>query len=417
VGDPEYAAQFWNAEPAFDRSPRNGLRCVKYFSEPSRRLTRRITHSAPAYAELTPMSDTEFRIATRVFDYDATSLHASVTEVESNDRWTQQLVTFDAAYGGEQMQARLFVPTKGTPPFQTVVFYPGDYAYYPNKFERHPFSLEVTNGIVDSGRMLVWPIYKGTFERKERPRPNRSSNAWRNMFVQQVQDLRRTIDYLEERADVAVDRIAYLGISNGGSFGPVFLAVERRIDVGILNHGGLHFKGVAPEIDPFNYASRVLQPILMVNGRYDSLFLPGACQIPLYKLLPSEDKTYQIVNSGHVVPADIQRREILMWLDHRFGSPRDSDLRMQDPEIRRQVALARSIHSIGSVLMDVGDMRGARDSLHAADELFESLMASNPDNIRQYETEITFVRAKRAAVERSLSLDTDEARSSQNVME
>ena len=34
-------------------------------------------------------------------------------------------ITYAAAYGNERASAYLFLPTKGKPPFQTVVFFPG----------------------------------------------------------------------------------------------------------------------------------------------------------------------------------------------------------------------------------------------------------------------------------------------------
>jgi eukaryotic-like serine/threonine-protein kinase len=39
-------------------------------------------------------------------------------------------VSFDAAYGKERVTAYLFLPKNSSPPFQTIVYFPGSYAIY-----------------------------------------------------------------------------------------------------------------------------------------------------------------------------------------------------------------------------------------------------------------------------------------------
>ena len=53
-----------------------------------------------------------------------------------------------------------------------------------------------------------------------------------------MKDLRRTIDYLESRNDIDHDKLAYYGYSWGARVGSVAGAVEDRLKLLILEHGG-----------------------------------------------------------------------------------------------------------------------------------------------------------------------------------
>ena len=97
--------------------------------------------------------------------------------------------------------------------------------------------------------------------------------------------LGRSIDYLESRADIDTEKLAYFGRSMGGVLGPILLAVEPRLKVGVLYNGGLLFYRQRPEADAFHYVPRVSVPVLMLNGRYDHFFPPETAQIPMYRLL------------------------------------------------------------------------------------------------------------------------------------
>ena len=52
--------------------------------------------------------------------------------------------------------------------------------------------------------------------------PDRTTAAGRETLIQQSKDLGRSIDYLETRADIDRNRIAYLGESMGAALGREF---------------------------------------------------------------------------------------------------------------------------------------------------------------------------------------------------
>ena len=54
------------------------------------------------------------------------------------------------------------------------------------------------------------------------------------MQVQWVKDFRRSVDYLETRPDLDMERLGYYGLSMGAFFAPIPLALEPRIKAAVL---------------------------------------------------------------------------------------------------------------------------------------------------------------------------------------
>jgi hypothetical protein len=73
-------------------------------------------------------------------------------------------VTFDAAYGNERTGACLFLPKKVSPPYQTIVFFPGAGALWEKSSDNLGETLQfrlLLEFIVKDGRAVVYPLYKG----------------------------------------------------------------------------------------------------------------------------------------------------------------------------------------------------------------------------------------------------------------
>ncbi len=88
------------------------------------------------FSQEKPVSDQVFKAFKSLYSYDKTPLHAVIESTEQTDDWTQQKITFDAAYGKERMIAYLFLPKKGQPPFQTVLYFPGGDAIETRSLQR-----------------------------------------------------------------------------------------------------------------------------------------------------------------------------------------------------------------------------------------------------------------------------------------
>jgi hypothetical protein len=70
----------------------------------------------------------------------------------------------------------------------------------------------------------MFPIYKSTFERGDGLNnvwPN-STSSYRDHVIAWSKDLGRSIDYLDSRADIDHNRLAYEGYNWGASMGSIF---------------------------------------------------------------------------------------------------------------------------------------------------------------------------------------------------
>src|SRR5262249_24327168 len=148
-------------------------------------------------------------------------------------------------------------------------FFPGSNALLLRKFSMYPTS--ALDAILRSGRAVIYPVYKSTYERGDGMETDvaNTSNTWRDHVIMWVKDASRAIDYVESRPELDHEKIASYGYSGGAEMGAIVPAVEPRIKVCVLALGGLDFQHPLPEVDVINFISRVKQPVLMLNGRYD----------------------------------------------------------------------------------------------------------------------------------------------------
>lgn len=148
-------------------------------------------------------------------------------------RW--QKVTFTAAYAGPRMAAYLLVPRNVSAPVEPVIYWGAANALQERQLNpRAPFLETFAGFIPRSGRVLVIPLLMGTYERDDstfsivRSTPD-TTTYYRDLMVQWVKDVRRTIDFLETRKDIRSDRIGLSGASWGAMNAPMAVAVEPRI--------------------------------------------------------------------------------------------------------------------------------------------------------------------------------------------
>ncbi len=318
-GEPTYMFIDQDAQSPWDRRPNYGFRCVKLSAPPSASALAKIEPATRDFSKEKPVSDEVFRAYKGLYAYDKGDLNARVEETETTDDWTREKVSFNAAYGGERVVAYLYLPKNASPPYQTVVYFPGSGAIHTDKFSLSVYA----DFIPKSGRALMAPIYKSTFERRDDlksdyPEP---TALWRDHNIYWSKDVGRSLDYLETRKDVDRAKFAYLGLSWGSAVAPIMLAVENRFRVAVLESGGLEFQRALPEADQFNFMSRVKVPLLMLNGRYDHFFPVESSQDPFFRYLgtPEKDKKHVVYETGHAVPRKDFIRETLDWLDRYLG--------------------------------------------------------------------------------------------------
>ena len=177
-----------------------------------------------------------------------------------------------------------------------------------------------------SGYAVLFPVYKGTFERGTEARlsalPRDETNSYREHVIQWSKDLGRSLDYLETRSDITMDRLGYFGISWGAAIAPIMIAVEPRIKAAVLVVGGLEFLPTQPEVDPLNFLTRVTAPTRMVNLSADYFYPLETSVKPFYKLLGGAPKDMIVMEgAGHFTPKKRIYSETLDWFD-RFPAPK-----------------------------------------------------------------------------------------------
>jgi len=241
--------------------------------------------------------------------------------VENTADWTKEKITIDAGYGNERLPVFLFLPKNVHPPFQTVLFFPSARVDY-GASSQNLGDLQFVDYIIQSGRALLYPIYKGTYERVgNRLAPGAHGDLDR--MIKDSKEVRRSLDYLETRADIDKSKIAYLGVSQGTADGVIFTALEPRLKTIVFLDGGFFLNENLPPRDQVNFAPRIKKPVLMVNGRYDFTFSLDRAQNPLFRMLgtPEADKRHVVFDTPHDVSQEKAglSREVLAWLDRYLG--------------------------------------------------------------------------------------------------
>jgi formylglycine-generating enzyme required for sulfatase activity/dienelactone hydrolase len=325
--DPQYAFNDSFRQAALDRSDSNGFRCIKELADDSSSsaLRQPISMAFRDYSKEKPVNDATFAGFARQFIYDKTALGAKVEQTIENEAWQAEVVSLDAGYNNERLILYIFLPKHHTGSLQPVVFFPGS-----NGIHESTFDPTFVNGrldfIVKSGRALIFPIYKGTYERQDDLKSDLQDMTvrYKDHVTMWVKEYSRTLDYLETRKDMRADKIAYLGWSWGGFMGGIVPAVEKRIKVVVLNVGGITMENALPEVDAINYLPRITQPVLMLNGSYDMFFPVETSQKPMFRMLgtPQNQKKMLVYPSGHLVPPTEFIKETLAWFDTFLGPTR-----------------------------------------------------------------------------------------------
>jgi dienelactone hydrolase len=238
---------------------------------------------------------------------------------------------------GDVLPVLLLKPRGVEPPYQTVVWFGGRNSIaLRDNTTLYRFDLRITNFLRESGRMLVVPIWTGTFERNDGSSLRRftSDPAQRSeMTSTWARDLRLIMDHLDVRNDVQHGNIGLVGLSMGAAIAPILARGDERFATILLWSGG--FTSFAARtrtrtevIRESSVVRNTTLPVLMLNGRHDIVF-PLELQQAYYRMLgtPAEHKRHVVYDAGHLSwPQGEFVRENLDWLDQYLG-PVDNDPR------------------------------------------------------------------------------------------
>jgi eukaryotic-like serine/threonine-protein kinase len=325
--EPVYMFTDADAQAPFTRDPNHGFRCIRLDrpEDLSPALTAGIVKPARDWRNVKPVSSQVFEAWRSLYSFDHGDLKEQVESVDdTSPEWRRERVSYAAAYGGERIPAYLFLPKNATPPYQVMIGFSGSNVFFERSlaattdFDRFTF-------IMRSGRAFLYPVYKSTFERADGVKddtPNMTAD-FRDHMIMWSKDVGRSVDYLESRSDIAKGRIGYIGLSSGAALAPVFLAIERRMKLGVIFMGGLNLQPSLPEADTVNFAPRVTAPVLMLSGRFDNYYPTVSSQEPLFKLLgtPAEHKRRVEYEAAHNIPRNEMIKEVVGWMEKYWGTP------------------------------------------------------------------------------------------------
>lgn len=339
-----YQYKFAEQLSGFDRPVDVGLRCMKRTGTQSQgdvAFAPVAERPARDTTAIRPVSDAEYAIYERFFERSRAPLDVRIESTDATPpHWTRLKVSYATGYGGERMNAYLYLPKNATPPYQGVIFMHGANVF--NIKQTYDEIAETPTGgwifpemLVRGGRAMLQPVWKGSFER---------SGGWgwtranfREHMPRWVSELRQSVRFLRTRPEVDAERIGYFGASLGAMWGPNLLAMEPQIKAAVLLAGGLEGPMpdgdmLPPEIDAATYAPRTRASVLMLNGRSDIRFPYETSQVPMFQLLgsPPGKKKHKTYPGGHSTLGwfDDMVKDTHDWFDEQFGVVR--------PAVRRQ---------------------------------------------------------------------------------
>lgn len=312
-----------------ERSPHIGLRLMQTFGPVADELLTPITPSLDeGLAKRQPMSDDAFAAMRFQFTVGArTPTDVRVVRFAESDAWTAEEVSLTYA-GDEVLSVYIVLPRGARGALQPVLFGapgPGGPAR-PNRDVLE--NLRTADVIVAGGRALVMPIWMDFYQRVQPPTtdPQVYADQYRREAVQFYQDGVRTIDYLATRDDMNVRAVGYMGVSWGSiAIAPPILVMEGRIRAAVLASAGVWLwptPVATPSMEILNYAPRIHIPILMINGRYDSVLPYELSQVRLFDLLgtPVDDKRHVLFDVSHFTfPHSQFAKEVNDWFDRYLG--------------------------------------------------------------------------------------------------
>lgn len=325
--DPAYMASLPAAASPWSRLPAQGLRLASYpDGEMDPTLLAPVDISFVDYESLEPASEDVIDLLIRRPDAASEPVVASDRGVELPNGLHASRVEVKSSVSGPPLPLFVLAPENAKPPYRTIVWFGGINALV-NRDNQTLYDADMSfaKPLLQSGSMVVMPLWTGTFERNDGTTFGRFMGDpadQQELMRAWIRDLRLTVDYLATRDDVAADRIAFVGLSLGAAVGNWLVPSEERFRTAIFWSGG--FTGTSLDSGAAlaaGLASRIEIPVLMLNGRHDFIF-PFELQQSFFRLLgtPAEHKRHVVYDGGHFGwPLGEFARENLDWLDRYLG--------------------------------------------------------------------------------------------------
>jgi pimeloyl-ACP methyl ester carboxylesterase len=221
-----------------------------------------------------------------------------------------------------RFEAYVFIPKGYKPPYQSMVYMSGDYAFRRGARMEPSIPWEVKDVFspyLHSGRAIIWPVWHGSYERYDgwREAPNELRGV---IFFERLQrwvtDTAAIVDYLDASEDFN-DRVAWLGLSFGGAFPNSTHFFTPPFRTAILLSG----KPLMRSPMSVSFWRRFSLPVLLLKGRFDLLSPVVRAERWIDTIgTPADDKRLVIYDANHwPMPRNQMIREVIDWLDHYLG--------------------------------------------------------------------------------------------------
>ena len=322
--DEPYYYNDYFGQSSMDRSIGNGIRLVKNLKseyKSNENANDQYYVKVRDFLNEENVSDDVFEIFKSQFDYPKKDLNLVHENLDYGfSSLAVEKFTIDAAYDDEKLPGYVFYDKNFEKPYKPIIYFPGSGSINTDSFESGIENrMKQYSYLLTEGYAIIHPIYKSTFERRDNIRSDYpdESDEYKKAVISWGKDYKRSIDYIESREDMDIDKLSYYGVSWGGSIANILLAIDNRVKNSVLLVAGLEFQTCKKEVDKFYYTPRINIPVLMLNGKFDHFFPLETSQIPMFKLLGTKenDKKHFVYETGHYVPREILIKEHLEWLD------------------------------------------------------------------------------------------------------
>ncbi|MCZ6918472.1 MAG: SUMF1/EgtB/PvdO family nonheme iron enzyme [Gemmatimonadetes bacterium] len=319
--DPAYLYTEYGSQLATLASAALGFRCATTAEENDSDQGAQpieMDERTPVY---TPVDRPTFESLLAHYRYDPQPANPRLDNTTETDGWVRERIWIDGVEG-DSVLLYFYVPQRGVPPYQTIVHVPGSGVFCCETLRE---ATEWAIGpLIQAGRAVIAPVLKGMVERGWGPdytRPETQSVRFRDEMVRHATELRLGIDYLEERDDVDMDRLAYLSVSWGGGSRLGFAVVDDRYKAVVFIGGGIdeRVKPVLPEADNVNFAPYIDVPTLLLNGGNDEEHPWISRALPLWNLLREPKELVLVEGGGHVPSVEDRIPPINDFLDRTLG--------------------------------------------------------------------------------------------------
>jgi pimeloyl-ACP methyl ester carboxylesterase len=318
--DEPYYAVWLNKDDPLTRSPDHGFRCV-VSTQLDEYQAGRVSRTDRSYEGEFPVSDEAY--ATMI---ESIIPHAAPTNLELMSQSElgdsrHILYEIDGGYG-ERFPVSVIRPSSDQNGGALVVF-PGMGAFFGGEAQDDVAGIYQRLSFVAEqlGYAFIMPRFTGMYERADGgPFPRSDFRAvWTTRAQRWTQELTQAIELAKELPELVPERIGFLGISYGAIFTTSAIALHPQLKTIVLLSGNMQSTTMIPINDSINYYPRITAPVLMMNGRFDSIVSPNQeiLQLRLDLLgTPEEHKRQILYDAGHFpYPQHLFKKDLSDWLE------------------------------------------------------------------------------------------------------